>query len=186
LDRLHFGARARRRARIRRLLFRASLLSLVALLVGVPGADMSFRFVGNLSNPDNKDLIATEGSSGLRTRLATPTPGDAVVDVAKADTKILLPPLPAATPSSEAIVAVILAAAVEFGLDGGYLLSIAECESHLNPTAYNPAGYYGLFQFDRDTWAAHGYGSIYDPEAQARTAAELLAAGHHSRWPNCT
>ncbi|MGH2819414.1 MAG: transglycosylase family protein, partial [Actinomycetota bacterium] len=80
---------------------------------------------------------------------------------------------------------IIDAAAAEFGIDGGYLLSVAECESGLDPGAVNPAGYHGLFQFDETTWEAYGHGSIYDPVAQARTAAELLAAGEASRWPNC-
>ncbi len=96
----------------------------------------------------------------------------------------------AASPSPDPIAAtsttgVISAAALEFGLDPAYLISVASCESGLNPTAYNPAGYHGLFQFDQTTWAAYGYGSIYDPTAQARTAARLIAAGQGSRWPNC-
>lgn len=96
----------------------------------------------------------------------------------------------AASPSPDPIAAtgttgVIQEAAAEFGLDPGYLLSVASCESGLDPTAYNPAGYHGLFQFDQTTWAAYGYGSIYDPTAQARTAARLIAAGQSSRWPNC-
>jgi Transglycosylase SLT domain len=185
LDRLHFGARARRRARIRRLLFKASLLSIAAILVGVPGADVSFRYLDSLTGRGDGDF-ATEGSSTLRTRRATPAPGEASVDLSEADTEILEPPTIVATPSVEAIVDGIYDAAEEFGVDAAYLLSIAVCESHLNPAAYNPAGYFGLFQFDRRTWAAYGSGSIYDPIAQARAAAELLAAGHESRWPNCT
>lgn len=81
---------------------------------------------------------------------------------------------------------IIYEAASEFGVAGDYLLSVAQCESGLDPSAYNQAGYHGLFQFDFQTWGAYGYGSIYDPVAQARTAAELLAAGHASRWPNCS
>lgn len=79
----------------------------------------------------------------------------------------------------------IYAAAGEFGLSGDYLVSVATCESGLDPGAVNAAGYHGLFQFDETTWAAYGYGSIYDPVAQSRTAARLLAAGQSSRWPNC-
>jgi soluble lytic murein transglycosylase-like protein len=71
------------------------------------------------------------------------------------------------------------------GIDGNYLLSIARCESSLNPRAVGSSGYYGLFQFDQQTWAAYGYGSIYDPVAQSQTAARLIAAGQTSRWPNC-
>jgi hypothetical protein len=33
---------------------------------------------------------------------------------------------------------------------------VAECESGGNPRAVNPAGYYGLFQFDRRTWRSVG------------------------------
>ena len=83
------------------------------------------------------------------------------------------------------ITEIVYAAAAEHGLDGDYLLSVADCESSLNPYAVNAAGYYGLFQFDEQTWGAYGSGSIYDPVAQAQTAAELIAAGQSSRWPNC-
>jgi soluble lytic murein transglycosylase-like protein len=85
----------------------------------------------------------------------------------------------------DSITETIYAAANEFGLDGDYLLSVAACESDLDPGAVNEVGYYGLFQFDEPTWAAYGYGSIWDPIAQSRTAARLLAAGEADRWPNC-
>ncbi|MEA2447956.1 MAG: resuscitation-promoting factor RpfB, partial [Actinomycetota bacterium] len=80
------------------------------------------------------------------------------------------------------ITAIIQDAAEEFGADPGYLISIASCESGLNPRAYNPAGYYGLFQFAPATWASNGYGSIWDPVAQARTAARMIAGGQASAW----
>jgi soluble lytic murein transglycosylase-like protein len=80
---------------------------------------------------------------------------------------------------------IIAAAASEFGIDAAYLLAVARCESDLDPNATSPAGYHGLFQFDLETWSAYGYGPIYDPVAQARTAARLLAAGEAERWPNC-
>ncbi len=83
------------------------------------------------------------------------------------------------------ITQIIYAAAAEFGVSGSYLLQIAMCESRLNPSAHNPAGYYGLFQFSPSTWSAYGTGSIYDPVAQARAAAQMLAAGGASHWPNC-
>ena len=85
----------------------------------------------------------------------------------------------------DSITETIYAAAAEFGLDGDYLLSVAACESDLDPGAVNEVGYYGLFQFDEPTWTAYGYGSIWDPIAQSRTAARLLAAGEADRWPNC-
>ena len=92
---------------------------------------------------------------------------------------------PVAPEAPATVTDIIYAAAAEFGLDGGYLVAVASCESGLDPGAVNPAGYHGLFQFDEQTWSAYGYGSIYDPTAQARTAARLLAAGQSSRWPNC-
>ena len=90
-----------------------------------------------------------------------------------------------AAPVPTSVVGIVFAAAAEFGISGDYLLAVASCESGLDTGAYNAAGYYGLFQFDLETWAAYGYGSIYDPTAQARTAARLLAAGQSERWPNC-
>ena len=92
-------------------------------------------------------------------------------------------PAPAAEPQT--VSEIIAAAAAEYGIGADYLMSVAWCESSLDPGAVSPAGYYGLFQFDEPTWAAYGYGSIYDPVAQSRTAARMLAAGMSERWPNC-
>ncbi len=102
-------------------------------------------------------------------------------------------PLPTFSPiktigdwTEEEIIATIGAAAIEFGLSPDYLESVAMCESTFNPLAFHSYGYHGLFQFDLVTWSEFGYGYIYEPEAQARTAAMLLARGEHSRWPNCS
>lgn len=89
------------------------------------------------------------------------------------------------TPASGSVTGIIAAAAAAHGVDGGYLVSIARCESGLDPRAVNSAGYYGLFQYDQQTWSAYGSGSIYDPAAQADATARLVAAGQTSRWPNC-
>ncbi|AEK07473.1 tape measure protein [Mycobacterium phage Send513] len=35
-------------------------------------------------------------------------------------------------------------------------------ESHLSPTASNPAGWEGIFQFDKPTWQSAGGGNMYD------------------------
>ena len=94
-------------------------------------------------------------------------------------------PVPEPVAPEGSIADIVYDAAAEYGLSGAYLLSVASCESGLNPTAVNPAGYHGLFQFGTGTWATEGYGSIYDPVAQARTAARMIAAGQASRWPNC-
>ena len=154
-------------------------LWIVAIGAGVPGAtavlDWTERAIGGTRphpitgalEPAEAGLVpAKEMRAELHTEQEQRTPS----------------PDPIAATSTTGIIA---AAATEFGLDPGYLLSVATCESGLNPAAYNAAGYHGLFQFDQTTWAAYGYGSIYDPTAQARTAARLIAAGQSSRWPNC-
>ena len=87
--------------------------------------------------------------------------------------------------ASRSIETIITAAAERYGLDGDYLVSVAECESGLDPNAYNSAGYHGLFQYDESTWDAYGEGSIWDPAAQAETTAMLIADGQSRRWPNC-
>jgi hypothetical protein len=94
-------------------------------------------------------------------------------------------PTPVSAAPAGSITGVIYNAAAGVGISGSYLLSVAECESNLDPGAYGAGGYYGLFQFDQQTWSEYGYGSIYDPVAQSQAAARLIAEGETSRWPNC-
>lgn len=67
--------------------------------------------------------------------------------------------------------------------------AIAQCESGGNPDAYNPAGYYGAFQFALSTWG--GLGFTGDPRdytyAEQKYAALHLVArtGGYSSWPHC-
>ena len=149
------------------------------------GPAVDFRLVDVKVTPEHREQV--RGVFHLKRERAEA--------LAPVDPKPVIPPEPkpepvAAEPAPVSyggdVSSIITSAAIEFGLDPGYLLSVATCESTLNPQAYNPAGpYYGLFQFDATTWAAYGYGSYYDPVANARTAAELIAAGQGSRWPNC-
>ena len=176
MDRLHFGARAQRRARrarFKRTLFVAWCIALVA---GVPGATAALDWVRDAAGSD------TTRANVVPVRQPLPDGHEAGLVAKELKTKLTEEP---AYSYGGSVTEIIYAAAAEFGLDGSYLLSVAECESGLDPSAYNSAGYYGLFQFDQTTWAAYGYGSIYDPVAQARTSARLLAAGQSSRWPNC-
>jgi len=65
---------------------------------------------------------------------------------------------------------------------------VAECESGGNPRAVNPAGYYGLFQFDRRTWrSVGGSGNPANASAseQLMRAKRLYAQRGASPWPNC-
>ena len=182
MERLAFGIRAQRRARRQRLKRRIAFASIAATLLGVPGATFGVNLIERALGPD----------------LARPAEGaettEAVASMLKFRAKAFETRPPEATaPAEEAVqhpeptsaYELIVAAANEFGLDPEYLVSVAQCESDLNPYAYNPAGYHGLFQFDQTTWADYGYGDIYDPAAQARAAARLIAAGQTSRWPNC-
>lgn len=190
MERLRFGERARRRARRSRLKGYLGIAGLVAAILGVPGANLGWELITradarSVVRPDLSGVTTTEQASGMmrfRNKLfrnrPTPSPTPAEQPVESASPAAIEAP-------SGSVTEIIYAAAAEFGIDGSYLLGVALCESNLNPSAVNPAGYHGLFQFGESTWAAYGYGSIYDATAQARTAAEMLANGMAGQWPNC-
>lgn len=195
---LHFGAAGRKKARTTRFKLRLGLAGLVAFAVGIPGASFGVDLVrdalgGGGAETAVTDLSGVTTSQSAKTMLRfrgnlfrnrptpTPTPTEGEdVETTEAPAEVAPPPAPAGS-----VTEILYAAAAEFGVDPGYLVAVASCESGLDPGAVNPAGYHGLFQFDETTWGAYGYGSIYDPTAQARTAARMLAAGMASRWPNC-
>ncbi|TDO54302.1 LysM domain-containing protein [Kribbella sp. VKM Ac-2527] len=65
---------------------------------------------------------------------------------------------------------------------------VAQCESGGNPRAVNPAGYYGLFQFDRQTWrSVGGSGNPANASAgeQLMRAKRLYAQRGAQPWPVC-
>ncbi|MFC6878162.1 MULTISPECIES: transglycosylase family protein [Actinomadura] len=68
---------------------------------------------------------------------------------------------------------------------------LAACESHNNPKAVNPAGYYGLYQFSLQSWASvGGSGKPSDASPGEQTyRAQLLYNKVNGRWqgqwPNC-
>ncbi|MFN2525564.1 MAG: transglycosylase SLT domain-containing protein [Actinomycetota bacterium] len=183
VDRLRFGVRARRRAQLKRLALWVWLATLAAGTVGLPGADLGFDLFSSLLQPTRGVSFArlSDGASATRSlepegemvALRTRTPDDRSTPDRSTD-------------PVDKIESVIIKAADEFGLSRDYLISVAMCESSLNPYAVSPAGYYGLFQFGPVTWSEFGYGSIWDPVAQSRTAARMLAEGHHRRWPVCS
>ncbi len=209
MERLHFGARARRKARLERWARWAALASFIAMLAGISSPWMlagfgtidvtgtqasGIGFIGRGPAPrlalDSELSDVKHDSFGVEAPKPKPKPKPKpeveeapapVEEEVVVEEETVAPAAP-----SGSISEIIYAAAARHGVDPGYLLSIAQCESGLNPNAVNSAGYYGLFQFDAGTWAANGYGSIYDPVAQARTAARLIAAGQASRWPSCS
>ena len=188
-ERLNFSARARRaatrRRRMRHIVLALWLTCVLGAVAGIPFANVGAALTGDLIariEPAVGGIETSESAVGImRFRTASfktrPTPSPSPSETEEAE--------PAYVPPTGSIAEIIYAAGAEFGIDGGYLLAIASCESGLNVYAHNPAGYYGLFQFDQGTWAAYGYGSIYDAAAQVRTAARLIAAGQASRWPSC-
>ena len=74
------------------------------------------------------------------------------------------------------------------GVSLSTLEAIAACESGGDPTAVNPAGYYGKYQFDMGTWASVG-GAGNPAEAseaeQDYRAALLYSRAGSSPWPVC-
>ena len=70
----------------------------------------------------------------------------------------------------------------------GAWAKVANCESGGNPGAVNSAGYYGLFQFDMQTWrSVGGSGSPTNASAgeQLMRAKKLYAQRGASPWPVC-
>jgi len=70
----------------------------------------------------------------------------------------------------------------------GAWAKVANCESSGNPRAVNPAGYYGLFQFDKQTWrSVGGSGNPANASAaeQLMRAKKLYAQRGASPWPVC-
>ena len=71
------------------------------------------------------------------------------------------------------------------GLNWG---ALADCESGGNPKAVNPAGYYGLYQFDVSTWqSVGGSGKPTDASSSEQThrAQILYSRVGRSAWPVC-
>src|SRR5688500_3376175 len=141
VERLHFGLRAQRRARRQKLKRRVALASLAATVLGLPGATLGVNLVERALGADiaapARGAETTESAASMlrfRTKLferrpeETPTPTPEVAEEAS--------PEPVAAAGSS-IYDLIAAAAAEFGLDPNYLYSVAECESGLNPGAYN-------------------------------------------------
>ncbi|MUL42313.1 DUF348 domain-containing protein [Streptomonospora sp. PA3] len=69
--------------------------------------------------------------------------------------------------------------------------ALAECESGGDPTAVNPAGYYGLYQFSMSTWqSAGGSGNPAEAPASEQTMRaqklyDMVNGNWQSQWPEC-
>ena len=88
------------------------------------------------------------------------------------------------TSTQDQIIQIIYAAADRYGQPRADMLRVARCESNLVPTAVNPAGSYGLFQFIPSTWASTPYSAydIFDPWASANAAGWMWSVGRRAEW----
>lgn len=95
-------------------------------------------------------------------------------------------PPPAAatsTQSQQQVIAIIRAAAARHGANADQMVSVARCESSLNPRAYDPgSGASGLFQFMPGTFYARGGHDIWDAADQSEVAARMFADGQSAQW----
>jgi hypothetical protein len=69
-----------------------------------------------------------------------------------------------------------------FGADADQAIRVAECESGLNPNAYNPSGAMGLFQIMPGTWAGTSEvgASPYNAQANAQAAHQIFVRDGYS------
>lgn len=88
---------------------------------------------------------------------------------------------------------IVREAARKYGISEDYFVSIAMCESTMNPNAVN-TGYYenghpsGVFQHLSGYWPAraakYGYAgaSVFDAYANANVTAQMFRDGHSNLW----
>lgn len=80
---------------------------------------------------------------------------------------------------------VITAAANRYGQSPAAMISVARCESSLNPNAVNrSSGASGLFQFMPGTWRTTPYANanIFNAESNANAAAWMWSVGRQREW----
>jgi uncharacterized protein YraI len=87
--------------------------------------------------------------------------------------------------STDEIIAIIYAAAANYGQNGDDMLRVARCESGLDPSNLTPPySASGLFQFLPGTWATTPFANqdIFDPVANANAAAWMWSVGRRNEW----
>ncbi|HLI70003.1 MAG TPA: peptidoglycan-binding protein [Ktedonobacteraceae bacterium] len=66
---------------------------------------------------------------------------------------------------------------------GNQAVSVARCESSLNPNAVNPSSdAEGLFQIIPSTWRAYGSGNIFNPTDNSKAALKIYREQGHNSW----
>ena len=87
--------------------------------------------------------------------------------------------------SEAEIIAIIYAAADEYGQPREDMLRVARCESVLDPNAVNAtSGASGLFQFLDGTWARTPWAdqNVFDPVANAYATEWMWDQGNRNEW----
>lgn len=85
--------------------------------------------------------------------------------------------------SQQQVIAIIRAAAAKYNQDGDRLVRVANCESSLNPRAFDAAsGASGLFQFMPATFYGNGGHDIWDATDQSNIAAKMFSQGSSGAW----
>jgi soluble lytic murein transglycosylase-like protein len=149
-----------------------------------PAALASRPTASPFAEPISRTLLVRDPELILPAETPTPAPTAPPTAPPTAKPRPSQPAIPAAPPPAPGTIqAIIQQAAATWGVSYPWMLKIAQCESGLNPRAYNPAGpYYGLFQFLMSTFRANGGTNIWDPVQQANITAKMLAHGQAHQW----
>lgn len=107
--------------------------------------------------------------------------------IAGAGLVVALLAAPAAGHADDDIPQLVTSTAIAHGVNPGWMLRTAWCESRYNRYAVSPDGSnIGLFQLNRHgklpVFFARGYDDPWDPAQQSNFAAEQFAAGQSGVW----
>ena len=87
----------------------------------------------------------------------------------------------------KAVRQMIRSLAIRYRLDVAKAISVAECESGLNPRAYSPP-YAGVYQHTTRSWSKraatydHAGESVFDPYANVDVALQMARASGWGAW----
>lgn len=167
---------------------------------------LSFSFFFNLTTEKEPKVLSEEI---IVTKFPTPTlspeptespsPTPTATPTLTPTRKATPTPTPTTNPvvqpqySSQDINGFIERFSAQYGIDPNIVRHIAICESGFDPLA-EMAGYAGLFQFGKVTWANirkeigedTNSDLRFNAEEAAQTAAYALSQGKTAIWPNCT
>jgi hypothetical protein len=165
----------------------------------------------NVPNVDCTEKMERQSAFRTIARVVYPKPGggtsksgrlsmDAAVELAAKSANLIAPRvLETGNRASITVVAaqdpksvrqMIQSLATRYRLDVTQAISVAECESGLNPKSYSPP-YAGVYQHDENRWpkraATYGHegASVFDPYANIDVALQMARASGWGAWANC-